>query len=82
MKMKKRIMGILLSIALVMGLIPSMSLTAYAEENHQIHNTISDIISLSITNTSHTQKGVKLSVYNVCGAKIPLCRRQLLRAGL
>lgn len=49
MKMKKRIMGILLSIALVMGLIPSMSLTAYAEENHQIHNTISDIISLSIT---------------------------------
>ena len=28
------------------------------------------------------QKGVKLSVYNVCGAKIPLCRRQLLRAGL
>ena len=49
MKMKKRIMGILLSIALVMGLIPSMSLTAYAKENHQIHNTISDIISLSIT---------------------------------
>ena len=37
---------------------------------------------LLYTNTSHTQKGVKLSVYNACGAKIPLCRRQLLRAGL
>lgn len=39
-------------------------------------------VKILLTNTSHTQKGVKLSVYNVCGAKIPLCRRQLLRADL
>ena len=37
MKTQKRIIGILLSLALVLGLMPGISLTAYAENNQILY---------------------------------------------
>ncbi len=37
---RKRFLGILLSLALVLGMIPGMSLTAYADDNPPMHNII------------------------------------------
>ena len=67
MKMKKRLLGILLSIALVLGLMPGMSLTAYADEQTVVwegEQAISDVNTVSIDKDkfSNIQLGDKLVV--------------------
>jgi hypothetical protein len=45
----KSIVSISLALFMILGLTPRMSLTARADGEHQINNTISDIVNLSIT---------------------------------
>ncbi len=45
----KSIVSISLALFMIIGLTPRMSLTARADGEHQINNTISDIVNLSIT---------------------------------
>ena len=45
----KSIVSTSLALFMILGLTPRMSLTARADGEHQINNTISDIVNLSIT---------------------------------
>ena len=61
MNMKKRLLSILLSIALVLGLMPGMSLTAYADEQTVVwegEQAISDVNTVSIDKDKFS--GIKL----------------------
>ena len=58
MKMKKRFLSILLSLVMVLGLMPGMSLTAYAEGEETLLTTITNVAYKNNTSDFNTTDGI------------------------
>jgi hypothetical protein len=58
MKMKKRFLSILLSLVMVLGLMPGMSLTAYAEGEETLLTTITNVAYKNNTSDLNTTDGI------------------------
>ena len=82
MKIRKRIIGILLSLALVLGIVPGVSLTVYADGEYTIHNEIPSSLA-TVTCSPNAAQGTNVSLtVNTSGKRTVTNDREIKLDGI